>query len=64
MHAVQKRTLKENDKLIFRISDEINGNLFLLEENHCDYITGPDAQLISGQISISRKTIVILKRER
>ena len=32
MHIVQKRTWEENDKFIFDISDEINGNLFLLEE--------------------------------
>ena len=29
---VQKRTWEENDKFKFHISDEINGNLFLLEE--------------------------------
>ena len=33
MHTVQKRTWEENDKFIFHnIIDEINGNLFLLEE--------------------------------
>ena len=32
MHTVQKRTWEENGKFMFHISDEINGNLFLLEE--------------------------------
>ena len=30
--TVQKRTWEENYKFKFHISDEINGNLFLLEE--------------------------------
>ena len=33
VQTVQKRTWEENDKLKFHISDEINGNLFLLEES-------------------------------
>ena len=34
MHTVQKRQAEweENDKFKFHIFDEINGNLFLLEE--------------------------------
>ena len=56
MHTIQNQTWEENDKFIFNISDEINSNLFLLEEarsircvppehrrkptQHCDYITG------------------------
>ena len=32
MNTVQKRIWEENDKCIFDISDEINGDLFLLEE--------------------------------
>ena len=30
MHTVQKRTWEENDKIMFHISDEINGNLFFI----------------------------------
>ena len=32
IHTVQKQTWDENDKFKFHFSDEINGDLFLLEE--------------------------------